>query len=95
MADPSLVSVLAFTSAPARDQDRGLLGWVAIEFRELLILDAVAVRRTRSGRLALSFPAPKDARGRRRALVRPLDDVARRAIEGAVLGALEMREGKA
>ena len=88
------ITIVSFSTAPARDRERGLIGWLSLEVDGLLVLDGVALRRTRAGRLALSFPAPTDRRGRRRALVRPLDDRARRAIEGAVLEALSLPREK-
>ena len=58
-----------------------------------LKLDGVAVRRTLSGRLALSFPERRDGNGRSHALVRPFDDATRRAIEVQVFSALA-RDGR-
>ena len=66
----------------------GLLGWMTLEIDALLVVDGVALRRTRSGRLALSFPRRTSRRGRQYALVRPRDEIAGRAIEEAVLSAL-------
>jgi hypothetical protein len=93
VAERPRISILSFASAPAEDQERGLLGWLSLDVDGLLLLDGVVLRRTRQGRLALSFPAPRDWRGRRKSRVRPLHDAARRAIEGAVLGALDGQEG--
>ena len=94
MAERPQITILSFATAPARDRERGLLGWLSFGVDGLLVLDGVALRRTRTGRLTLSFPAPTDRRGRRRALVRPLDDRARRAIERAVLEALSLPREK-
>ena len=87
------MSLLSFCSSSPRDRETGLLGWVALEVDGLLVVDAVAVRRTRDGRLVLSFPERTDSQGRRHPLVRPLDDAARRAIERQVLAALGLEEG--
>ena len=90
MAEYPPVSILAFSSARARDREQGLVGRLTLDVGGLLVVNHVALRRTRDGRLALSFPAPTDRRGRRRSDVRPLDDRARRAIERAVLDALSL-----
>ena len=79
---------VAGTEADART---GLLGYVSLEFGPLL-LDGLTVRRTASGRIALSFPERQDRTGRRHAIYRPLDDAARIAIEHAVLGELARQE---
>ncbi len=92
MADASLVSMQAFSSASPRDNELGLLGWVTLEVGGLLLLD-VALRRTRgAGRLALSFPERRDANGRRHSLIRPVDDRARREIERQVLAMVRLGE---
>ena len=90
MSEPR-ITILSFSSASPAEVTRGLLGWICIVVEELLRIDGLTLRLTRSGELALSFPAPKDHRGRRQSLVRPVDDAARRAIERAVLRALERR----
>ena len=45
-------------------------------------------RRTRDGRLALSFPERRDLAGGSHHYMRPLNDAARRAIEAQVFAAL-------
>ena len=91
MVEHPSILILSFTSASADEQERGLLGWLSLDIDGLLLLDGVALRRTRNGRFALSFPAPRDGHGRRQARVRPLDDPARREIESQVLDALGYR----
>lgn len=86
-AGPPRISHVVFSAAPERDVHTGLLGWASFTLGDLH-LDGVAVRRTRDGRLTLSFPERRDARGGRHPIVRPLDDAARRAIEEAVFRAL-------
>lgn len=83
-----------FRPASQADAAAGLLGWVSFEFADQLRVDGVAIRRTNSdGRLCLSYPAPRGRRGRRRRVVWPLDDRARREIEAQVLAALAARYG--
>jgi len=79
------ISHVVFSAAPRRDIRSGLLGFVAFDFAGFRF-DGVAVRRTRDGRLVLSFPERTDSRGNRHAIVRPLD--ARRQIEDSVFRAL-------
>lgn len=85
------VSVAAFTPAPPLDVADGLLGWVDLEVGGLVVIHGVALRRSRRGGLALSWPAKDDSQGNRRAVVRPLDDRARVAIERQVFGELQRR----
>ena len=63
--------------------ETGLLGWVQFDLDGHVRIDGVTVRRTRDGRLTLSFPAP-----RQRALVAPLNDQTRGSIERQVFDAL-------
>jgi hypothetical protein len=65
----------------------GLLGFVTARYGDLL-LDGIAVRRTRDGRVVLSWPSRRDSRGRDHSVVRPCGDDARQALEAAILGAL-------
>ncbi|MBK9386494.1 MAG: septation protein SpoVG family protein [Planctomycetes bacterium] len=87
------ITTTSFT--PGTDQDRlsGLLGFVAVIIDALLVIDGIAVRRTRSGSLTLSFPAPTSTSGRRRELVRPVDAAAREQVERAVLEAIGPKLG--
>jgi len=82
------VSIAAFAPAPPLDVADGLLGWLDLEFGGALAISGVALRRTRTGGLALSFPTREDRRKTRRDVVRPIDDRARRAIEAQVFDSL-------
>jgi len=86
------ISVISFVPAPADERQRGLVAWLTLVVGELLLIDAVALRRARAGRLYVAFPSPIDRRGRRREVVRPLNAQARRAIEAAVRSALDTME---
>ena len=81
------LAILGFACASPAHQECGLLGWLALRHGELLI-DGVALRRTRDGRLALSWPARRDRSGRDHPVVCPIDDVARRAVEDRIIDAL-------
>lgn len=65
----------------------GLLGYVSFELGPMLV-SGVMVRRTRDGRLTLSFPKRRDAGGKRRDVMRPVSRRARAEIENAVFSSL-------
>lgn len=85
------IHIASFTPAPPLDIADGLLGWLDIEVGGLVVIHGVALRRSRRGGLALSWPAKDDSQGNRRAIVRPLDDQARVAIERQVFHELQRR----
>ena len=82
------ISDVHFTAASPAQVQAGLLGFVGCTLNSSLRLDGIALRRTADGRVALSFPARRDASGRQHFYVRPLDDRARREIEHHVFNAL-------
>jgi len=88
MTTPAQVRDVTFTAATSTDRASGLLGWIALTLPCGLRLDGITLRRTRDGRLVLSFPERVDGQGRRHALVRPVNTDARRAIEAAIFDAL-------
>ena len=69
------------------DMDRGLVAYLELELNGCLLVKST-LRRTRAGRLALSFPCRRGRRGRQYTLVRPLDNAARLTIEAQVFEAL-------
>jgi hypothetical protein len=88
------IEIAAFNSAPPELLETGLIGWLTLDVGGTLRLDSVALRRTQTGKLTLAFPEKVDGRGRRHALVRPLNDEARRRVEAAVFAALGSRAGE-
>ncbi len=94
MRELPVVSEVRLVVATEPDQRRGLLGYVCMLIDGCLCVDGVALRRTREGRLALSFPCRKDGAGQKHYVVRPLDNAARVSIECQVLAALGL-EGMA
>lgn len=69
----------------------GMLAYVSVVLGTLVI-DGIVVRKTAAGRLTLSFPSRTSRRsGQRHPIVRPTDDLARRAIEEDVLAQLAER----
>ena len=89
------ITDLRFMAASHIEVKGGLLGWVSCTLNGTLCLDGLALRRTLDGRLVLSFPARRDASGRQHAIVRPLDDRARKAVESQIFAALGLEEGAA
>ena len=87
------ISGLRFSPASRDDSALGLLGWCSFLLNDRVRVDGVGVRRTREGRLALSWPARTDADGRRHPLVRPIDQEARLDLEAQVLAALGLGRG--
>ena len=77
-----------YQAAPASDAHRGLLGFVSFRIGVGLRVDGVTLRRSREGRLVLSFPARRDRRGAEHPYLRPINDSTREAIEGQVFAAL-------
>lgn len=69
-----------------------MIGWVACTLNGSIRLDGLALRKTASGRLALSFPARRDATGKQHFYSRPLDDRSRREIEYEVFKALGLEQ---
>ena len=81
------VSALRFTPSSTTDQQRGLLGYVTFRHASLRV-DSVALRRTRRGRLQLSYPERTRGNGKRYPIFCPASDEAREGLEAAVLEAL-------
>ena len=86
--DQLCITNVTWSPAPERDVRRGLLGWTSCHFGDLIRIDGIAIRRTRDGRLVLSFPARRDRHGNDHPVVSPIGDQARIQLEGAILSAL-------
>ena len=89
-----IVTSIRFAPAGEADRRTGLLGWITCTVGHL-VLDGITVRRTREGRLTLSFPARRSRGGEQHAYIRPLDDRARLAIEREVFRAIDLDGGGA
>lgn len=83
-----LISGVGFVPGTEQDLREGLVGYVTLTFADLLLLDGLVLRKTLTGKHALSFPSRTDRLGVRHPYYRPLDDRARRIIEDAVFRAL-------
>jgi DNA-binding cell septation regulator SpoVG len=74
------VRLRTWIKASDADAATGLLGFISV-FYGALIIDGIVLRRTATGRFALSYPERRDRAGRRHPFVRPVDDDARQRIE--------------
>lgn len=86
--DNIIVSEVRFTAAPQGDVDSGLLGFVDFVLNGSIRLSNISLRRTRDGRLALSYPLRRDSVGHDHFVVRPIHDEAREQLERQIIGAL-------
>lgn len=89
------ITDVRFTPAGPEDAGKGMRGWITCIVNGRIQLDGITLRRTRGGRMALSFPARKDSEGNQHFYIRPLDNSARRVIERQVFQALGIREKSA
>ena len=87
------VSALRFTAATQEENESGLLGWIALRLNGVFDLDGLALRRTRSGQLTVSFPARKDRFGQKHFYFSPADRDTHREIEEEILRALGIEVG--
>ena len=91
MPDSIAISNVQLVWASEEEQQRGLLGWILCTINGVLVFDGLALRRTRDGRLTLSYPARRDRCGIAHHVLRPIDDVARREIERQVFSQIDAR----
>lgn len=84
------ISNLCFVRAQHFDVADGLLGWARFEIGPLIV-DGVAVRRTRAGHFALSYPKRHDRAGREHTIVIPSSLDGAKLIEQQVLRELRRR----
>jgi DNA-binding cell septation regulator SpoVG len=82
------VTWTSFRAAPRLDAAQGLLGFASIRIDDAIAIHQIAVRRTREGRLALSFPAPVGDDGQRRPIVHPATAELHREVERQVFETL-------
>ena len=82
------ITEVTFSPSTAGDRRAGLLGWVTFVLNGAIKIDGVTLRRTRDGRLTLSYPARRDRDGVEHFVIRPLGDKARVEIERQVFLAL-------
>src|SRR5687767_1399183 len=64
MVDPCVTDIV-FRAASSDLAARGLLGFVRFTIADMLCIDDVTVRRSRAGKLSITYPSHDDRRGRR------------------------------
>ena len=85
------IRIRTWVKANAAERHTGLEGYISV-FVGFLIIDGITLRRTVDGRFKLTFPARTSRSGERHAIVRPVDDQARQAIEHHILAELNALE---
>lgn len=90
MTRPPRISDLVVSAATAADQLTGLMAWLRFRLDDRILIDGVALRRSRDQRLLLSWPGRRDKHGRLHHSVRPFDDDARIALEAAIFDELDL-----
>ena len=88
MRDSLKVTEVDFMPANAAARATGLLGYARVVLNDWITVEGVTVRRTREGRLVLSFPIRTDQRGARHGVAYPANRLARDSIEGQVIARL-------
>lgn len=86
------ISDVHFIGASPEEVKAGLKGWVRCQVNHSIVLDNLALRSTRDGRLILAFPGRRDSTGTLHYHFRPKDDATRRQIETQIFQALGIRE---
>lgn len=89
MRNDLIVTRVRLHAARETDVSTGLVGFVEFILNGAVRITGVALRRTRTGRYALSFPAP-----RQRPIFAPIDDESRKSIERQVFAALAIETGR-
>ena len=82
------VTDVRFVPADAEHQATGLLGWISFTLGRCVRIEDVTLRRTREGRLSLSYPGKRVRKDKIRHAVRPVSDRVRRDIEHQVFSKL-------
>ena len=88
MTETFRVTDVVFTAADQRGNEAGLVGFASCLLNGGLRVDGVAVRRTLGGRIIITFPARLDSRGRKHAILAPINESIRRDLERQILEAL-------
>lgn len=88
MRNNLVVSNVHYHGANDRDIATGLIAFLDFVLNDAVLFTGVTLRRTRTGRLALSFPMRRE-----RAIAAPIDDESREIIERQVFTALGLTTG--
>lgn len=76
------------------DSGDGLVGWASCVVNEALYLNNIAIRRSRTGELTLTYPSTRSRSDQRHFYFNPITREAKEAIDEAILGRLR-RAGRA
>jgi len=90
MQDLIEITDVKFAAASTDDVESGLIGWVSCRLNGAVRIDGIALRRTREGKLTLSFPCRRDASDRQHFYVCPVDREARRSFERQIFRSLAL-----
>lgn len=71
----------------------GLVGWASCVVNGALYLNNIAIRRGRGGEFVLTYPSKRSRSDQKYFYFNPITREAKRAIDEAILGKLERREG--
>ena len=93
MRESVRVSDVKFTAASEEQVRTGLLGFLCFVVNAALRVDGCTLRRTAAGKLTVSYPARRDARGRQHSVVCPIAEHFRRDVQHQILAQLGIEEG--
>ncbi len=79
---------IRFTAASEDQVLTGLLGFVSATVNDTLRLEGLTLRRTAMGKLTISYPARADRHGVEHRFFAPVNEEAKRHVEGQILAAL-------
>jgi DNA-binding cell septation regulator SpoVG len=85
------ISDVRFTLGSPADLESGLLGYVSCVLDDRLYVDGITVRKTAAGRVTLSFPEKRTARGAY-PYMRQVNAAARDEIERAIMTSIGLAE---
>jgi len=69
------------------ENEDGLVAWVSCVLNDSLYLNNMAIRRSRSGKHYIAYPAKKSLRDNKYFYFRPINSACKMALEDAILGA--------
>lgn len=72
----------------------GLIGWASCVVNGALYLNNIAVRRLQDGRLVVTYPAKMSNSEQKYFYFNPITREAKRALDEAILGRLDLRAGR-
>ena len=95
MLDDITITHVRFSQGDEEQLRTGLMGWITCTLNGTVILDGIALRRSREGHRYLAFPARKGSSGNLHHYVRPSHADARQEIERQIFSALGLeRRGR-